>query len=144
MYEVNLNRITGKEENVPEEIVILKDFLTIKTHASLCGFINRHDTAFSRRLAVEYMHAIQDDALLLKVEGSEKFMYKLSDEVLLEEREEGRQEGLQEGIIKNLTKQIQKKKLKMKTREQIISELELDESEIEILDNFDKYARLLA
>jgi len=33
----------------------------------------------------------------------------------------------------------QRKKSKMKTREQIIDELELDESEIAILDNFSKY-----
>jgi predicted transposase/invertase (TIGR01784 family) len=43
------------------------------------------------------MGAILDDRILLQIEGSERFMLKLSEEVLLEEREEGRMEGRVEG-----------------------------------------------
>ena len=58
-------------------------------------------------------------------------------------REESKEEGREEGKLENLVKLIYKKKLKLKTREQIIDELELEESEIQILDNFDKYTYLL-
>ena len=85
------------------------------------------------------MNAIIDDALLLKIEGSEKYMIKLSEAILLEEREEGREEGRYIFLL-NL---IDKKKHKNKTREQIIDELELDENEIEILDNFEGKAHLI-
>ncbi len=45
---------------------------------------------FAKYLVMEYMNAILSDELLLKIEGSERFMMKISEEVLLEEREEGR------------------------------------------------------
>jgi hypothetical protein len=147
LYEVNLNKITGVGQKLPEDLVILKAFLTIKTHVDLCAFVNTYDTKFSRRLITEYMHAILSDELLLQIEGSEKFMLKLSEDVLLEEREEGRVEGRVEGKVEGkvekLINQIYRKKQKMKTRRQIIDELELDDTEIEILDNFDKYTYLL-
>jgi len=75
-------------------------------------------------------------------------MFKLSEEVLLEEREEGREEGWEEGReegwkkgkeegrLSKLIKLIQIKKQKNKTREQIIDELEMDETDIEILDSW--------
>jgi len=100
LYEVNLNRITGgSSQRLPEELVILKSFLSVKTNEALREFVETYDTAFSRRLVTEYMNVILDDALLLKVEGSEKFMMKLSEEVLQEERLEGKLEGKLESAI---------------------------------------------
>ena len=52
-------------------------------------------------------------------------------------------EGYEEGELKQLVQLIHKKKLKSKSREQIIEELEMDETNIEILDNFDAYTHLL-
>jgi hypothetical protein len=138
LYEVNLNvETTGQA--LPEDLVALRSYLLVKSHTELCAFVETYDTWFSRRLITEYMHAILDDELLMKVEGSEKFMVKLSEEILLEERQEGREEG---GTAK-LIKLIHKKKAKMKTREQIIDELELDEAETIILDHYDEYLFLL-
>ena len=48
------------------------------------------------------MHAILDDSILLAVEGSEKFMLKLTEADLLEERQEGRAEGKAEGIAEGI------------------------------------------
>jgi hypothetical protein len=160
LYEVNLNKISQDGgQGFPEDLVILKAFLTIKTHEDLQAFVNTYDTVFSKRLVTEYMHAIIDDETLIKVEGSEKYMLKLSEEVLLEEREEGRREGklegklegeaigitkgIPKGELKNLIMLIHRKKLKNKTRDQIIAELELEGAEIETLDNFDNYTYLL-
>ena len=56
---------------------------------------------------------------------------------------EGHEEGLEQGELKQLVRQIHKKKLKSKSRQQIIDELEMDESNIDVLDNFDSYAHLL-
>jgi len=65
--------------------------------------------------------------------------------VWLEEgREEGREEGLEEGVISNIVKLICRKLSKKKTREQIIDELDLDESEIKILDNISDYTEYLS
>ena len=94
LYEVNLNKITD-EANVNEDLLILKAFLSITCHEELCEFVNRFDTVFSKQLVTEYINAVTDDALLLKVEGSEKFMFKLTAERLYEERIEGREEGLE-------------------------------------------------
>ena len=63
-------------------------------------------------------------------------------------REEGvritaMEEGLEQGQLKKLVNQIQRKKLKSKTRQQIIDELELDEDDIEVLNNFERYTHLL-
>ena len=96
LYEVNLN-VEADGDGMPEDLAILRSYLSIRTHAELCSFVEKYDTWFSRRLVTEYMHAILDDKLLMKVEGSEKFMIKLSEEVLLEERMEGREEGLEQG-----------------------------------------------
>ena len=49
----------------------------------------------------------------------------------------------QEGSIVKLITLIYKKKLKNKTREQIIDDLGLEEADIEILDNYEKYTYLL-
>ena len=51
--------------------------------------------------------------------------------------------GKAEGKLEKLVTQIHKKKLKEKSREQIIDELELDINEVEILDNFEKYLYLI-
>jgi hypothetical protein len=166
LYEVNLNA-EDKGRALPEDLAILRSYLSIKTREDLCSFVNTYDTRFSRRLVTEYMHTILDDKLLLEIEGSEKFMTKLSEDLLLEEREEGRQEGLEEGRqegrvegrqegrqegrvegraegeIARLIKLIHIKKAKMKTRVQIIEELELDEVEARILDHYDDYLYLL-
>jgi len=141
LYEVNLNKITGgNEQTLPDDLVILKSFLSIKTNDELCAFVNTYDMVFARRLIMEYMDTVTADELLLKVEGSEKFMMSLSAEVLLEEREEGREEG----VTANLVNLIYRKKQKHKTREQIIDELELDEHEIEILDHFNEYLEYIS
>lgn len=148
LYEVNLNRIaeTNKEE-VPVDLVILRDFLSIKTHEDLCGFVNSYDTEFARTLIIVYMEAVVDDTQLLKIAGSERFMFKITEELLLEERQEGRQEGLIEGLVegslKRLILSIHRKLAKKKSREQIIDELELDDRDIMVLDNYDSYAHLL-
>lgn len=53
------------------------------------------------------------------------------------------QETRREAKIEQLVGQIHRKKHKMKTREQIIEELELEPEQIEILDNFEAYRHLL-
>ena len=98
LYEVNLNKITD-ETKPNEDLLILKAFLSITCHGGLCDFVNRFDTIFAKRLATEYINAVTDDALLLKVGGSEKFMFKLTAERLYEERIEGREEGRIENRI---------------------------------------------
>jgi hypothetical protein len=92
LYEVNLNKIyTG--QSVPENLIILKDFLSIKTSEALKTFVTTYDTRFSQELTKAYMNAILDDSVLLEIEGREKFMMKLTREMLLEERREGEAEG---------------------------------------------------
>ena len=56
---------------------------------------------------------------------------------------QGLEQGLEQGQIKRLVFQIHRKKLKNKSREQIIDELEMDEDSLNILDNFDSYLHLL-
>ena len=53
------------------------------------------------------------------------------------------QETRREARIEELITLIHRKKLKMKTREQIINELELDTNQVEILDNFEAYQHLI-
>ena len=96
LYEVNLNKITD-ETKLNEDLLILKAFLSITSQKDLCDFVNSYDTIFAKRLVPEYINAVTDDALLVKVEGSEKFMFKLTEERLYEERLEGREEGIKKG-----------------------------------------------
>ena len=56
---------------------------------------------------------------------------------------QGLEQGLEQGRIQTIAQLIHNKKLKSKTREQIIDELELDEAQIKILDNFESYTHLL-
>ena len=91
LYEFNLNAELGNED-LPENLVILRSYLSIKSHEDLRSFVETYDSQFSRRLITEYMRAILNDELLLKVEGSEKYMVKLSEDLLLEERLAGREE----------------------------------------------------
>ncbi|MCL2387663.1 MAG: PD-(D/E)XK nuclease family transposase [Defluviitaleaceae bacterium] len=97
LYEVNLNKINDTQD-LHEDLKILKDFLLIKTPSALCEFVKKYDTIFAQRLVTEYMHAILDDSVLLEIEGSEKFMIKLTEAALLEERQEGKAEGKAEGL----------------------------------------------
>ena len=53
------------------------------------------------------------------------------------------QETRREAEIRIVVRQINRKKLKMKTREQIIDELELEPEQVEVLDNFEAYRHLL-
>jgi flagellar biosynthesis/type III secretory pathway protein FliH len=53
------------------------------------------------------MHAILDDQVLLEVEGSEKFMFKLTQAMLEEERSEGKAEGKAEGEARGKQKQAE-------------------------------------
>jgi predicted transposase/invertase (TIGR01784 family) len=122
LYEVNLNRISDKE-GLPENLVIVKAFLSITTHKDLCAFVNNYDTAFSQRLVKEYMGAILDDEILLKIEGSERFMLKLSEQVLLEEREEGRVEGRMEGRVEGRMEEARAIAKNMLKRNRPISEI---------------------
>ena len=57
--------------------------------------------------------------------------------------EKGMQQGMQQGQLVRLIGLIQRKRLKFKTREQIISDLDLEEDEIKILDDFESYKHLL-
>ena len=52
------------------------------------------------------------------------------------------QETRKEAVLEQLIRQIHRKKLKMKSREEIIDELELEPNQIEILDNFEAYQNL--
>ena len=67
LNEFNLNVETSSEE-LPENLVILRSYLSIKTHEDLCAFMEAYDTWFSRRLVTEYLHAIVDDKILIKIE----------------------------------------------------------------------------
>ena len=138
LYEVNLNRITDKTKVNPD-IHTLKAFLSIKDHKDLCAYVDSCNTSFSKQLLERYIGAITDDALLLKIEGSNKIMNKTTEWALMDAEIKGREEGQ----IVSLIKQIQRKMLKSKTREQIIDELEMDEQGINILDNLDSYTHLL-
>ena len=55
----------------------------------------------------------------------------------------GIKQGLEQGRLVQLLSSIERKRLKAKTREQIIHELDLEENEIAILDNFESYKHLL-
>ena len=57
--------------------------------------------------------------------------------------EKGMEQGMRQGRIIQLVSSIQRKRLKSKTREQIINDLELEEDEIKILDDFESYKHLL-
>ena len=70
-------------------------------------------------------------------------MLAIEDYDVQETRREAKYEGKIEGKIEHLVGQIHRKKLKMKTREQIIDELELEPEQVEILDNFDDYRYLI-
>ena len=101
LYEVNLNRIN--DSNAPSEnLLVLTSFLSLTCHKDLCDFVNRFDSDFARRLIIGYFYAVTDDALLLKIEGSEKFMFELTAERIQEEREEAREEGREEGREQNI------------------------------------------
>ena len=54
-----------------------------------------------------------------------------------------RKEAKREAFLETIVEKIYSKKLKQKTREEIIDELELKVSEIEILDNFESYKHLV-
>ena len=57
--------------------------------------------------------------------------------------EQGIEKGLEQGRLVKLLGLIQRKKIKLKTREQIINDLELEVDEIKILDDFESYEHLL-
>ena len=61
-----------------------------------------YDTWFSRRLVTEYLHAIHDDKLLIKIEGSARYMTKPDEELLLEERMEGEAIGEARGEARGI------------------------------------------
>jgi len=54
-----------------------------------------------------------------------------------------RRNASQQALLERLVRQIYRKKLKMKTREQIIDELELEANDIDVLDNFESYRHLV-
>jgi hypothetical protein len=86
------------------------------------------------------------DKYIPKVQKSDAGVVNVIDglELLIEEEHKiGREEGIEKGDLKRLISLIDKKLLKHKTREQIIDELEIDASEIDILDNLEKYKELL-
>ena len=57
--------------------------------------------------------------------------------------EQGIKQGIEQGRLVHLLTSIQRKRLKSKTREQIIGELELEGDEIKILDDFESYEHML-
>ena len=57
--------------------------------------------------------------------------------------EMGMEQGMEQGQLIKLLGQIQRKHLKQKTREQIIDELELEDEDLQILDNFESYVHLI-
>jgi hypothetical protein len=68
LYEVNLNCINNEKENyIPQDLITLSNFLTIKTNEDLCKFIATQETEFAKRLVSRYMDAIVDDALLIEM-----------------------------------------------------------------------------
>jgi hypothetical protein len=98
LYEVNLN-IISPEQGHPDDLLILQKFLLIQSQNDLLAFVQEYDTVFSRQLVVEYMNAILDDSVLLQVGGSEKFMIKLTEDLLREERAEGKLEGDRKSVV---------------------------------------------
>jgi hypothetical protein len=96
LYEVNLNNIRANQE-LPENLIILKEFLSIKTPDALKQFVTTRTTDFAQGLTRAYVYAIHNDNVLLQIEGSEKYMMKLTKEMLIEERREGEAEGRAEG-----------------------------------------------
>jgi len=131
IYEVNLNRIAeSNEQNLPQVLRTLTQFLSIKTHEDLCDFVNTQNTPFAERLVMRYMDAIIDDALLIEIEGSEKFMIKLTEELLREEREEGKFEGKIEGLINAAANMVMELHLTVTQAMQIVKLPEQETSRI--------------
>ena len=56
---------------------------------------------------------------------------------------QGMEQGMEQGQLVRLLTLIQRKRLKFKTREQIINDLDLEEEEIKVLDDFESYKHLL-
>ena len=87
-----------------------------------------------------YMHAL----VLANIETVEEMKRMSKQSIIAMIRQlEWFDEIKQEEEIRTLLKLINKKLTKLKTREQIIDELELDNFGIEILDHFDEYGYLL-
>ena len=72
---------------------------------------------------------------------------ELIEDAMFEGKKEGMKEGMKQGMkqgrLETLVRQVHRKMQKHLTRQQIINELELDEEDIEILDNFENYKYLL-
>jgi hypothetical protein len=81
LYEVNLNRITPSEAIEPD-LITLQGFLGIRSQADLQDFVRSHSNDFAAGLVTAYIEAVTDDALLMKVERSEKYMSKTDFDLL--------------------------------------------------------------
>ncbi|MCL1918568.1 MAG: hypothetical protein FWG14_09680 [Peptococcaceae bacterium] len=90
------------------------------------------------QFAQQYQRNINDPETLNAYYG---YLMECMDEK--ERIDTAREEGREEGELEKLIGLIHRKMLKNKTREQIADELELNEAEAEILENFDKYTYLL-
>ena len=118
-----------KAQGAPDAIAITYAVDQCKKEKYLSGIVDKED----------FIMVTQEDILRILYPTEEMVRAEAWEDGL----EEGRQVGLQEGHIVSIIKQIHRKLLKSKTRAQIIEELELDEDDIKILDNFDSYKHLL-
>ncbi|MCL1790864.1 MAG: hypothetical protein FWG40_05825, partial [Peptococcaceae bacterium] len=104
------------------------------------------EEALNMSTAAEYFFEVAEKKGWLEEkwkEGIEEGMEKGREEGIVEGLEKGREEGREEGTLRRLVDQINRKKLKNKTREQIIDELEMRDSDIKVLDQFENYTYLL-
>lgn len=87
IYEINIKHINNKNS---QEMIILRDFFNVIDQSTYNKFVSDYDnTYFGKLLLKNYNKAVEDTSLLENLVEEEKFMYKLSEEERLEEREEG-------------------------------------------------------
>ena len=84
----------------------------------------------------------KEDFIMYQVDVR-KILFPTEEELQEYARREGRKEGRQEGRLAILVDLIHRKMQKQLSRQQIINELEMDEDDIKVLDNFENYKYLL-
>lgn len=101
IHEVNIKKISALQG---ENMWILRNFFEITNEYDYHSFIRYYGSTELGNLLVEnYNFAVNNISLLDTLSKEEKFMYKLSEEERLIERQEGRQEAMQEGIYSLIT-----------------------------------------
>jgi len=101
-------------------------------HKFLRDIVEKEEFMVYSKAVLDFLYPTKEQLIAMELE-----------EARLEARAEGREQGLEQGQLKSLVSQIHRKKLKGKTREQIIDELEMDESNFRLIDDFDSYTNLL-